>query len=82
MTELITRDYVTDLDQDPQAIVTALWTDPVESIQSYYAAERGWQIVAIAARQRPELADRYDREFYNVIFDCDEQNNVVYIVVK
>ena len=70
MTELITRDYVTDLDTDPQQIVTALWTDPIESIQSYYAAER------------PELADRYDREFYNVIFDCDEQNNVVYIVVK
>jgi hypothetical protein len=82
MAELITHVWDTHIDTDPNQIVRLLWDDSVHGIQSFYHPVRGWQIVGVGSRRNTDLADKYDTEFYNIQFDCDEANGLVHIVVK
>ena len=58
------------------------WPGEVVSKTEFYDTERGWQIAAVVQVQNRELLDRHDHEYWNMLFDCDEQRGEIHITVK
>ena len=78
----ITFDHQTTIRTDPDQLLSQYWPGEVVSKEEFYNTERGWQIAAVVQVQNRALLDQHDREYWNMLFDCDEHNGHIHITVK
>ena len=72
----------TNTSTDPDQLLRMFWPGEVLGKAEFYDCNRGWQISAVVMWRNRELADKHDKEMFNMLVDCDEQLGEINITVK
>lgn len=74
--------HKTTINTDPDQLLRMYWPGEVVSKTEFYKIDRGWQIAAVVQVENKALLDTHDHEYWNMLFDCDEQRGEIHITVK